>query len=251
LGDDEVTDHSKCTLNSPDGTVELEGTEQFVVDRVAQLSDEDREIGSSANLDIALNHSWNWFSLHAEHRMQAVNYFLIASAFLSAAYVSALRYPPVAFGVASLGVVFCVCFYCLEIRIQELVKASEKALYPLQEQLARLTGIDALNICKNVETPKHPLTRYSLAIRTLCGVTGAAFAVGIVYAAFNGQLDASIFPLVYRGEIIVAALALLLISQKLLMPDQKSRNWIASIVGAILVGTAVLILVMSAIRAFR
>jgi hypothetical protein len=38
----------------------------------------------------ALDHAWNWFSLHAAQRMQTFNFFLVAIAFLVAAYASLL-----------------------------------------------------------------------------------------------------------------------------------------------------------------
>jgi hypothetical protein len=31
-------------------------------------------------------HAWSWFSMHAQQRMQTLNFFLIAMAFLAAAY---------------------------------------------------------------------------------------------------------------------------------------------------------------------
>ena len=75
-------------------------------------------------LDRGIDHAWQWFSLHATHRMQAVNFFLVASTFLSAAYVSALHFslPVVAAGVSGLGMMASVCFYLFELRIRKLVK---------------------------------------------------------------------------------------------------------------------------------
>src|SRR5258708_39837328 len=84
--------------------------------------------------DRGLDHAWQWFTLHATQRMQAVNFFLVATAFLSTAYVAALRFPSVAVGVSALGALFSLVFYRFEIRIQELVKAGAKALYPAQQR---------------------------------------------------------------------------------------------------------------------
>ncbi len=42
----------------------------------------------------AFDHAWNWFSLHAGQRMQSFNFFLIATAFLFAAYGSTLDKDP-------------------------------------------------------------------------------------------------------------------------------------------------------------
>ena len=39
----------------------------------------------------ALEHAWQWFALHARQRMQCVNFFLVAVAFLAAAFVTGLK----------------------------------------------------------------------------------------------------------------------------------------------------------------
>jgi hypothetical protein len=39
----------------------------------------------------AREHAWNWFALHATQRMQAFNFFVVATAFLIAAYASILE----------------------------------------------------------------------------------------------------------------------------------------------------------------
>src|SRR5882757_915360 len=53
--------------------------------------------------DRGLDHAWQWFTLHATQRMQAVNFFLVATAFLSTAYVAALRFPSVGSGSQGIG----------------------------------------------------------------------------------------------------------------------------------------------------
>jgi hypothetical protein len=44
----------------------------------------------------AREHAWNWFALHATQRMQAFNFFVVATAFLIAAYASLLDKEPAA-----------------------------------------------------------------------------------------------------------------------------------------------------------
>ena len=39
----------------------------------------------------AREHAWNWFALHATQRMQAFNFFVVATAFLIAAESEARR----------------------------------------------------------------------------------------------------------------------------------------------------------------
>jgi hypothetical protein len=53
---------------------------------------------------MALEHAWNWFNLHAAQRMQTFNFFLVATAFLIAAYASLLeKLPLAALAVALIG----------------------------------------------------------------------------------------------------------------------------------------------------
>ena len=59
-----------------------------------------------------LDHSWKWFELHASQRMQLINYFPVAVAFLTAAYAVGLRddTPEVPMVVAVLGIILSNCF---------------------------------------------------------------------------------------------------------------------------------------------
>ena len=102
--------NTKAVFTMPGGTVQVEGSAAFVEEYLGRLASRKMETPAPI-LDKGLDHAWEWFSLHARHRMQAVNFFLVAVAFLSAAYVSALRFthPLVAAGVSVLGVLFTVC----------------------------------------------------------------------------------------------------------------------------------------------
>lgn len=83
-------------------------------------------------------YSWNWFALHAGQRMQLVNFWLVAIAFLGAAFVQAragnLR--PIAVGVCVAGVVACTGFAMLDARTRRLVQVAEFALRRLEETRA-------------------------------------------------------------------------------------------------------------------
>ena len=84
----------------------------------------------------ALDHAWNWFALHAGQRMQSFSFFLIATAFLVAAYATVLKeHRDIAIGIGILGAWISLWFNRLEQRTKQLVKAGEAALAPFQEQL--------------------------------------------------------------------------------------------------------------------
>jgi hypothetical protein len=206
-------------------------------------------------LDKGFDHAWQWFSLHASHRMQGVNFFLVASAFLSTAYVSALHFalPIVAAGVGLLGMVFSICFYLLEMRIRGLVKAGERALIPVQRKLAELTNVPEFMICDFVEKPKHSYAKYSVVIRTLYWSTAAEFLVGIVYASHSfstvpHELQALVL---YRCVVVLAAVASLYWGQNLIARERGALNWFQCAVGLVLVTLGAFVLVVSAVRQLR
>lgn len=84
----------------------------------------------------AREHAWNWFSLHANQRMQSLYYFLIAVAFLSAAYVGALtRADIVAVSIAFVGLLLTFAFRRLELRSRELIHLGESALRKIEQEM--------------------------------------------------------------------------------------------------------------------
>jgi hypothetical protein len=136
---------------------------------------------------IALEHCWAWFSLHATQRLQSVNFFLIAMAFLSAAFVTAAkdRMYLVAAGVAVLATATSYFFYRIERRIRSLLHAAEKAISPLQKRLADVLDIESLSIVDRVEEAQPGEWKYSKVFRYLYFTTGAAFALGLLYVGLE------------------------------------------------------------------
>ena len=78
----------------------------------------------------AQTYAWNWFALHAGQRLQLVNFWLVAVAFLASAYVQARssHMTAIAFGVSVTGIVSSVAFMRLDVRTRQLVRVAENAL---------------------------------------------------------------------------------------------------------------------------
>ena len=78
----------------------------------------------------AQTYAWNWFALHAGQRLQLVNFWLVAVAFLASAYVQARsnHMTAIAFGVSVTGAVSSVSFMRLDVRTRQLVQVAENAL---------------------------------------------------------------------------------------------------------------------------
>jgi hypothetical protein len=135
---------------------------------------------------IAFDYAWGWFSLHAGQRMQAVNFFLIAIAFLAASFVSAVvgNRPGLAIGISALGAFSSFIFYRIERRVRGLIKAAEEALRPLEKSMATRTGIPQLQIVESVEIAPKGSWSYSRVFRALYLAVGCTFFLGSLYAGF-------------------------------------------------------------------
>ncbi|GJL66405.1 MAG: hypothetical protein NPIRA05_13760 [Nitrospirales bacterium] len=140
----------------------------------------------SGKAKVALDHAWAYFSLHATQRLQTVNFFLIATAFLLAAFVTAIKEELhlLAACVALLSVLISYFFLQLEHRIRSLIKAAEDAMKPLQDELAESLEIDTLRIVSHVEESKNGEWKYSKVFRFLYRTAIAAFSLGFFYAIY-------------------------------------------------------------------
>lgn len=134
----------------------------------------------------ALTHAWDWFQLHAKQRMQCVNFFLVAVAFLVAAFVTVLKEQHYAVG-AAIGLFAAWLswwFRRLELRTKALVKAGERAMKPLQGRLSDKVSIPELEILRLVETPEKKWTSYGDVLWVLHWTTFVVFLIGSCYALY-------------------------------------------------------------------
>lgn len=257
-GGTNLPDNSKAVLNFASGAAQIEGQEQFVAECVTKFGKSSD--GAPVLLDQSVGHAWDWLALHANQRMQAVNFFLLASAFLTAAYVAAVKEstPIVAIGVACLGVLFCVVFYAFEVRIRELIKTGETALGHAQEKLAAATGLTDFEICKRVEKPRYRWTSYHRVILSLYSVTGFTFVVGALYALHlsghflttSGFDYRSIFHGLHR-LVLAAGGALVLFWAQRLVRDQRSPRWLSLVAVLALLVTGMFVLVVVTLKAIK
>src|SRR5262245_37580345 len=134
----------------------------------------------------ARDHAWNWFSLHATQRMQAFNFFVVATAFLIAAYASLLEKNPVAAAMlAAVGAWLTVWFNRLEARSRQLVEAGERALKVSQKRLAGLAENPDLMILNAVEVPASRASTYRTVISVIQWTIFTLFLFAAVYATWS------------------------------------------------------------------
>jgi hypothetical protein len=133
----------------------------------------------------AREHAWNWFALHATQRMQAFNFFVVATAFLIAAYASILEKHPAAAAVLALvGAWLTFWFNRLDARSYQLVEAGEDALRVSQARLASLADNQPLMILDAVDEPAPGASSYRRVINMIQWAIFALFLFGAAHATW-------------------------------------------------------------------
>jgi len=193
----------------------------------------------------ALDHAWDWFSLHATQRLQSVNFYLIAIAFLSAAFVTAVKekMDAVAAGVAVLAIATSFFFYRMERRIRSLIHAAEGALGPLQDSLANTLNIPALRIVATVEAGNPGEWKYSKVFRYLYFTTALMFGLGLLYVSWDAFKSAPTNEFKLTLEALIGTLMILcgyeLLSGSSPRPKvddlDKIRRWAVLVFGIIFI----------------
>jgi len=137
---------------------------------------------------VALDHAWNWFNLHAAQRMQTFNFFLVATAFLIAAYAALLeKLPLAALAVALIGSWISFWFTRLDNRTRQLIKAGEDVLKICQAGIAKDAQIASLEILKSVESPAADAASYRIVIAVIEWTLVAVFLFAAAYASYRLQ----------------------------------------------------------------
>jgi hypothetical protein len=132
----------------------------------------------------ARGHAWDWFALHAGQRMDSLNFFLVATAFLVAGYADLLEKNPLAaVGVAVIGAWIAVWFSRLDRRTRQLVEVGEKALRVSQARLAKQSGIDEVGLLEATSQPAAGASTYHRVIAVVEWTVALGFALGALYAA--------------------------------------------------------------------
>jgi hypothetical protein len=133
----------------------------------------------------ARSYVWSWFALHAGQRLQLVNFWLVAVAFLATAFVqsqiSHLR--PIAAGVALIGTVASMAFQRLDVRTRQLTRVAEDALREFEaEWIAQgSSGLVAL-VARSHEIGKSRIDSYRAIIQGLQLSVAMVFLGAFIYA---------------------------------------------------------------------
>src|ERR1700722_19502384 len=125
-------------------------------------------------------YAWNWFAMHAGQRLQLVNFWLVAVAFLAAAFVqsqiSHLR--PIAAGVALIGVVASVAFQRLDVRTRQLSQIAEDALREFDGEWVAQGANELIALVRRAHEVRRNWTDSYRVI-----IQGLQLSVGLVFLA--------------------------------------------------------------------
>ena len=133
----------------------------------------------------AQTYAWNWFALHAGQRLQLVNFWLVAVAFLATAYVQARasHMTAIAFGVSVTGAVSSVAFMKLDVRTRQLVQVAENSLRYF-EATAVAAGMDEVTelVKASHEARRSRFDSYRVIIQGLQLTVACIFVLAAVFS---------------------------------------------------------------------
>ena len=138
-------------------------------------------------LTAALDHAWQWWEFRINNGLQVLNFFLLASAIMVAAYVSALssHLYVVASAIGLIGAIVSSATFIVGKRQHDVANLGAAPIAELQSRLASTLNIDSLRMVE-----RHPSSR-SLPIGgravayLLFPITLIASAAAAAYALFG------------------------------------------------------------------
>ena len=136
---------------------------------------------------VALDHAWQWFSLHADQRIKTLHLYVLFLALFTAGYgtFSQIHNRPLSIAVALIGVIVTASFWILEERNRRLVKIGEAALSEIEDLLSvecSLPSMRLLSAANSATGGLEGIVRYSWAIRAVLGGGLILMVVGLVLA---------------------------------------------------------------------
>lgn len=147
------------------------------------------KIAPSDPFAAAMDHAWNWFTLHADQRIRTMNMYFVIFALLTAGYGTflGLKSHWIAAVLAGIGAIASLAFFLLEERNRTLVKLAEHPLRKLQSTLAETASLPSLLMLDAADTAHgwKRMAKYSWVFRaiTISGlilmIAGIATAVSM------------------------------------------------------------------------
>jgi hypothetical protein len=137
------------------------------------------------NNDEAHAYAWNWFSIHAGQRLQLVNFWLVAVAFLAAAFVQSeiSHERAIAASVALIGACASVAFQRLDARTRQLSQIAEDALLAFEDEWVAQGASNLIALVRRSSEVQASWTdSYRLIIQGLQLLAALVFVAALIYS---------------------------------------------------------------------
>lgn len=134
---------------------------------------------------LSQSYAWNWFALHAGQRLQLVNFWLVAVAFLAAAFVQARasHLTAIALGVSVTGAVSSLAFMRLDVRTRQLVRVAEDALSVFEKENTAAGADEAFELTKASRLARdRSFDSYRVIIQGLQAAVAIMFVLAAIYS---------------------------------------------------------------------
>lgn len=134
-------------------------------------------------LTVALDHAWRWFELRVNSGLQIVNYYLVAIALTSAAYVSALNARQYALA-GMVGMIVFGVSGAAYLGGREMRRIAQFAVLPIREledRLADVLDVESVRMVRNLERSTKPLLPF-LTVHLFYPIGAAIGVVASIYA---------------------------------------------------------------------
>jgi hypothetical protein len=137
-----------------------------------------------ALLTAALDHAWRWHEFRSNSGLQVLNFYLLAVAVLSTAYVSAInaRRYDIAAVVAILGCAVSCATYMVGLRQREVANMAEAPLSEIQDRLATQLTIPSLRMTSKAEETRQTWRSATKTANIVFPLAAAACIGAALYA---------------------------------------------------------------------
>lgn len=126
-----------------------------------------------------MDHVWRWYELRHEQGQQAINFYMLAAAILSAGYVSALssKLYLVAGAIGLIGIVISIFAFLAIRRVREIGMMAQEPMAALQDRLAADLGIESLRMIASLRRKGAPIPKLKASKVNFYAVLSAAAVI--------------------------------------------------------------------------
>lgn len=139
------------------------------------------------NRQIAFDHAWKWFELHASQRMQLFRFYIILVGICLAGYATARKEGIFPFQVLLpvFGTLVTFCFISLDSRTRRLIKIAEVALDSIETDFSYLKENEKFNFIKKADDAAKTQLTYTSSFKIMHYGAISIFIVIFIYEIFT------------------------------------------------------------------